>query len=216
MLFRGTAAFSVLVLVLTLTLVPVATGEDVLTADFIAHDSFTNGFTPFTIQFEDRSPLAASRVWNFGEGQTSMVSEPTHTYANPGTCTVSLTIHDTTGTQANTKMIPDYIIVAEDPLHTATTTTPVPTTTKVSPVPVATTSYPAYSTTMISSTTATPARIGFVSVTSLLTGSMVSIDNVEAGHHPPKRSIISLLGGIPLRSMQWGMRIPQYGFLSSI
>lgn len=44
--------------------------------------SFTNGSTPAN----------ATYLWNFGDGTTSTLANPTHTYANPGVYTVCLTV----------------------------------------------------------------------------------------------------------------------------
>jgi hypothetical protein len=175
MFFKETAALVLLVMLSAFALIPVAASADTLTADFIAHDSFTHGFAPFTAQFEDRSTAEFSRVWSFGDGQTSTESNPSHTYTNPGSYTVSITVYDSTGTQSNTKTIADYIVVAEDPMHAATTTTP---------VPGATTYSPTSTTTTVPSTTATPAMSGAIEVTSLPTGAMVTLDNVQQGITP--------------------------------
>ena len=39
----------------------------------------------------------SSRAWTFGDGGTSTVAAPSHTYANPGTYSVTLTVTDSTG-----------------------------------------------------------------------------------------------------------------------
>ena len=44
--------------------------------------SATGGYRPY------------SWLWNFGDGQTSNVQNPTHTYVNPGNYTVTLTVTD--------------------------------------------------------------------------------------------------------------------------
>jgi PKD repeat protein len=49
---------------------------------------------PFTINLSDNS-LSSSWLWNFGDGTTSTLSNPSHTYNVPGTYIVSL---NTTGT----------------------------------------------------------------------------------------------------------------------
>lgn len=170
-----TATCSILVLVSALLLLPVSAGADTITADFTAHDSFTHGFAPFTASFEDRSIMAASWLWNFGDGQTSTESNPAHTYAYPGSYTVTLTIHDTTGTLTNTKTMADYIVVAQDPMYpvtttavvTSSTTTPHSTTATTSPTP-----------------TGTPALAGAVEVTSEPTGAMVLLNGAEQGITP--------------------------------
>jgi PKD repeat protein len=170
----------VLFLVFVLVLVPVAAGADTLTADFTARDSFTQGFAPFTAEFVDKSTLAASWEWNFGDGQTSAEPNPTHTYTNPGTYTVSLTVRSMTGPATNTKTMTNYIVVAPDPMSGAASTTTVSQTTTISP----TSYYPATTTTTVPTTTATPALSGTIAITSSPTGAMVFLDNVQQGITP--------------------------------
>jgi PKD repeat protein len=43
-----------------------------------------------TVSFFNITPFAESYVWNFGDGNTSTQAEPTHTYAAPGTYSVTL------------------------------------------------------------------------------------------------------------------------------
>jgi PKD repeat protein len=43
--------------------------------------------------FINSSQNANSYIWNFGDGQTSTVAQPTHTYTNTGTYTVTLIAH---------------------------------------------------------------------------------------------------------------------------
>ncbi len=46
-----------------------------------------------TVQFHDQSTgVVASWVWNFGDGATANIQNPSHIYANPGTYTVTLTV----------------------------------------------------------------------------------------------------------------------------
>ncbi|HEY0976093.1 MAG TPA: PKD domain-containing protein, partial [Flavobacteriales bacterium] len=44
------------------------------------------------VPFTDHSHLAATYLWDFGDGNTSTEAEPTHSYAGPGTYTVTLTV----------------------------------------------------------------------------------------------------------------------------
>ncbi len=62
------------------------------------------GEVPLEIVFSDGStpgtrPIA-SRMWNFGDGQTSSQENPTHTYQSPGRFTVTLTVSDSAGLSA--------------------------------------------------------------------------------------------------------------------
>ncbi len=48
---------------------------------------------PLTIQFYDVSEgLVSSRLWTFGDGSTSTIQNPVHTYSTPGTYTVTLAV----------------------------------------------------------------------------------------------------------------------------
>lgn len=51
----------------------------------------TSGCAPLTAQFTDATAGSVSWFWNFGDGFTSTVQNPTHTYSSTGTFTVSLT-----------------------------------------------------------------------------------------------------------------------------
>ncbi len=44
------------------------------------------------VRFTDRSLLPSTWSWNFGDGFTSTVQNPTHKYASPGTYTITLTV----------------------------------------------------------------------------------------------------------------------------
>ena len=51
----------------------------------------TNGLAPLTVQFTNSSMGATSYAWDFGDGKTSTTTNPSNTYSNAGTFTVSLT-----------------------------------------------------------------------------------------------------------------------------
>jgi len=69
------------------------------TASFTA--SPTSGVAPLPVQFTDTSTnTPTSWSWNFGDGATSTAQNPAHTYATPGTYTVSHTATNVTGTSA--------------------------------------------------------------------------------------------------------------------
>ncbi|MFT3752129.1 MAG: PKD domain-containing protein [Paludibacter sp.] len=58
-------------------------------ADFYAET--VSGTAPLTVQFYDLSTNANSWSWDFGDGGTSTLQDPTHTYTTGGTFTVKLT-----------------------------------------------------------------------------------------------------------------------------
>ncbi len=52
------------------------------------------GWVPFDVTFSDDSPVPVdSRVWNLGEGAPETIQNPVHTYSQPGSYNVSLTIN---------------------------------------------------------------------------------------------------------------------------
>lgn len=81
----------------------IGTGPPV--ADFSA-DS-TNGAVPFTVNFTDQSSNADSWSWDFGDGGTSNLQNPSHTYNSAGNYTVTLTATNANGNDTETKT--DYI-----------------------------------------------------------------------------------------------------------
>jgi gliding motility-associated-like protein len=58
----------------------------------------TSGCAPLTVNFSDLSPSGVnSWLWKFGDGATSTLQNPSHTYTNPGTYTVKLIATNTNG-----------------------------------------------------------------------------------------------------------------------
>lgn len=78
---------------------------EVLPAEVLLVASFRvsrrRGVAPLEVSFEDRSkgPIAR-RLWEFGDGQTSDVGNPTHTYAAQGTYRPRLTVFSAKGEEA--------------------------------------------------------------------------------------------------------------------
>jgi PKD repeat protein len=68
------------------------------------------GTTPLTVQFADAS---SGRIeawsWDFGDGDTSDLQNPSHVYRRPGRYSVSLTVTGADGT--NTRTRPDFVSV---------------------------------------------------------------------------------------------------------
>jgi hypothetical protein len=77
-----------------------------LIADFSAIP--TSGSVPLIVSFTDQSTgTVDSWNWDFGDGLTSTMQNPSHTYTDPGTYTVSLTVSGPGGSDTETKA--DYI-----------------------------------------------------------------------------------------------------------
>jgi len=62
-----------------------------------------------TIAFVDSSINAISYMWEFGDGDTSLVASPTHTYATPGIYSVRLTVKNAFG--SSTRVRTNYITI---------------------------------------------------------------------------------------------------------
>jgi len=79
--------------------------------------SITRGVAPLTVQFDSgRSSddgLIVSRVWDFGDGTTSQLISPRHTFTGTGTFAVKLTLTDDQGATASQTI---DIIVTEAPV----------------------------------------------------------------------------------------------------
>jgi PKD repeat protein len=79
-------------------------------ADFTAEP--TSGVAPLTVVFTNTSTGGyASSLWSFGDGITSTLESPTHTYTAAGAFTVTLTVNGGGGSHTQTK--PTYILVQE-------------------------------------------------------------------------------------------------------
>ncbi|HZO10255.1 MAG TPA: PKD domain-containing protein, partial [Myxococcota bacterium] len=90
------------------------------TAAFTASPVF--GVAPLAVSFSDTSTgIPATWSWSFGDGGTSTLQNPTHTYASPGIYNVSLTASNALG--SNTKTVVGYMTVV--PPSPTTTFTPV-------------------------------------------------------------------------------------------
>jgi PKD repeat protein len=83
----------------------------VIVADFSA--SPTSGEAPLDVQFQDLSTNADVWSWSFGDGDTSTVQNPLHTYVNPDTFTVTLIVTNSCG--VDTLVRTDYIGVTPTP-----------------------------------------------------------------------------------------------------
>lgn len=71
-------------------------------AEFTSNAQF--GTAPATISFTDKSIGTVDNwFWDFGDGSTSVVENPTHTYDVPGNYTVTLTVNNSGGGDSETK-----------------------------------------------------------------------------------------------------------------
>ena len=87
----------------------ISVAAPIITADF--EGDLTSGDAPLNVTFSDLSTgNITSWLWDFGDGNTATDQNPSHTYSNPGTYTVSLTISDLYSSTSETK--PDYISAA--------------------------------------------------------------------------------------------------------
>lgn len=83
------------------------------TANFTSN--YTSGCSPIVVQFTDQSTGSpTSWYWDLGNGTTSTIQNPSTTYLNPGTYTVSLTATNAGG--SNVKTLTNYITVYPSPV----------------------------------------------------------------------------------------------------
>lgn len=75
----------------------------------------TQGKAPLTVKFTDttQNPVTAW-AWNFGDGQSSTLQHPSHTYTGPGSYTVTLTATGPGGSDSEIKA--GYITVTQEPI----------------------------------------------------------------------------------------------------
>lgn len=86
-------------------------------ADFSSN--VVSGCKPLTVIFQDQSTGSPTAwAWNFGNGNTSTLQNPSAVYNNPGTYTVTLTASNATSTNTITKSI----VVFNNPTAGFTTT----------------------------------------------------------------------------------------------
>ena len=79
-----------------------ASAADVPVANFTSN--VTNGSAPLSVQFNDTSTgNPTSWNWSFGDGQTSTVQNPTHTYSEVGNYSVTLNVSNNAGSNSLTQ-----------------------------------------------------------------------------------------------------------------
>jgi RHS repeat-associated protein len=87
-----------------------ATESATVVADFTA--SPISGLAPLEVTFNNNSVDAATYLWQFGDGITSTLMHPVHSYTQSGVYTVTLTATGATG--SDIKVRPNYIFVAPE------------------------------------------------------------------------------------------------------
>jgi PKD repeat protein len=90
-------------------------GYIAVTDPVIPHASFQatprNGIRPLTVNFINTSSNALTYLWNFGDGQTSQLENPTHDYTESGSYTVTLMAIN--GDRTDTATQSNHIIVSD-------------------------------------------------------------------------------------------------------
>ncbi|HEU4719500.1 MAG TPA: nidogen-like domain-containing protein [Bacteroidia bacterium] len=107
---------------------PAATSANVI-VDIISTPavSFTMNPPPVqpmgvNVQFTDNTPGATSWLWDFGDGQTSVLQNPTHTYAHDSLYTVTLTV--TVGSGCTASLTQLYLVQTDIPVIAPNVVTP--------------------------------------------------------------------------------------------
>jgi hypothetical protein len=79
----------------------------------------TSGLAPLVVAFTDQSTgFPTSWAWDFGDGASSTSANPAHTFASPGSYTVSLTATNANGSDGESKA--DYVVVSPAPQASCT------------------------------------------------------------------------------------------------
>jgi len=98
-----------------------ATQTNYITVGTTPTTGFTSSVNGLTATFTNTSSNATSYFWDFGDNQTSTQTNPTHTYTQDGTYTVSLSATNVCGTTVYTQTV--VVITAPSAGFTANTTT---------------------------------------------------------------------------------------------
>ena len=80
---------------------------DRLDPDFVAEPA--SGAAPLEVTFTNLTAGATALLWDFGDGATSTVTNPVHTYAQPGSYTVTLTVANACGEEVC--VVPECVTV---------------------------------------------------------------------------------------------------------
>ncbi len=82
------------------------------------------GCPPFNAIFNCNVPNATSWAWNFGDGTTSTIQNPSHLYSTPGSFTITLAVTTSSGCNG-TVTLPGFIVVDQIPVPSFTVANPV-------------------------------------------------------------------------------------------
>jgi len=95
------------------TTCPSAANGNVAASFTISPDT---GCAPFLVTFTNTSTGGTSYQWNFGDGNTSVLTSPTHTYNTVGTDTVTLIVHSV-GVCGNTNdTVKHTVVIVAQPI----------------------------------------------------------------------------------------------------
>src|SRR5689334_3625341 len=89
-------------------------------ASFTANQ--TSGCSPLNVQFNNTSTGAVSFFWDFGDGNTSTLANPSNIYSNAGSFNVMLVATSSLG-QSDTLIAPGFITVNQNPVAAFTAQT---------------------------------------------------------------------------------------------
>jgi PKD repeat protein len=96
------AIVGILLIILGALFIPACAGASVPVAAFVSN--ITGGNVPMDVQFIDSSTnTPTSWFWSFGDGGSSTLQNPTHSYTTAGTYTVILAATNEAGTDTETK-----------------------------------------------------------------------------------------------------------------
>ena len=100
--YINSAIAGILLLILGAAFIPACAGASVPVASFVSN--VTGGIVPLDVQFIDSSTNSpTSWFWSFGDGGSSTLQNPVHSYTSAGTYTVILAATNAKGTDTETK-----------------------------------------------------------------------------------------------------------------